>query len=196
MRTLLRQDRQVRNSDDYDDTLAAGPTLETDPENLEADLNGVRSQLKRILHGASPGNWFDDVTFSLEDLTQGRTFIADCLATDVVGHFVYTTGPEVAGIAQVSRVDIKVSGKYPTIGLIISKATSTRCVVLNFGEITISPPTLSPGKTYWVGTDSKATDVLPVPGVGERVATQAIGYAITAARLVIQPDRQLIIRTG
>jgi hypothetical protein len=46
-RTLIRH-HQVRNSDDYDDTLAAGPTLETDAETVEDDLNALRSQLRRI----------------------------------------------------------------------------------------------------------------------------------------------------
>jgi len=64
-RTFLRQDTQIRKSDLYDDTIP--PTLaayETNPVNIEEDLNSVRSQLQNFLNrnGASfpAGNWWDD----------------------------------------------------------------------------------------------------------------------------------------
>ena len=60
-RTFLRQDTQIRNSDVYDDTLAAGTTLETANTNVEDDLNGVRSQQKRAFWGDLAGNWYDDL---------------------------------------------------------------------------------------------------------------------------------------
>lgn len=50
----LRQDVQIRPSGEYVDTLAAGPTLETNAESAEDDLNAIRSQILRIL--ALP-NW-------------------------------------------------------------------------------------------------------------------------------------------
>ena len=66
-RTFLRQDTQILNSDLYDDTIA--PTqaaYETNPTNIETDLNTVRSQLQNFLNrsGASfpTGNWYDDLT--------------------------------------------------------------------------------------------------------------------------------------
>lgn len=59
-RTFIRQDTQIRNSDLYDDTLAAGSTLESAPANIEDDLNGLRSQANRTLK-ATGGNWFDDL---------------------------------------------------------------------------------------------------------------------------------------
>lgn len=65
-RTFLRQDTQVRNSDAYDDTIA--PTLaayETNPTELQTDLNNIRSQLQNFLNrnGASfpAGDWYADV---------------------------------------------------------------------------------------------------------------------------------------
>jgi hypothetical protein len=66
-RTFLRQDTQIRRSDVYDDTVT--PSLanyETNPTNIENDLNSVRSQLQNFLNrsGASfpVGNWWDDVS--------------------------------------------------------------------------------------------------------------------------------------
>jgi len=61
-RTFLRQDIQIRNSDVYDDTVA--PTeaaFETNPANIETDLNSVRSMLS-YLKDIQSGNWYDAQT--------------------------------------------------------------------------------------------------------------------------------------
>jgi len=106
-RTFIRQDTQIRNSDVYDDTLA--PSLaayETNPVEIETDLNNLRSQIQNILNrnGASfpTGNWYSDmtapVTFEngvkrgvdalnqeLHDLERKRVLVAsDKYLTDVV----------------------------------------------------------------------------------------------------------------
>lgn len=71
-RTFLRQDTQVRNSDVYSDAIA--PTeaaFETNPTNIETDLNNIRSQLHNLLKDQA-GNWWDDlnVPSTLETGTQ------------------------------------------------------------------------------------------------------------------------------
>jgi hypothetical protein len=71
-RTFLRQDTQVRNSDVYSDAIA--PTeadFETNPTNIETDLNNMRSQLHNLLKDQA-GNWWDDlnVPSTLETGTQ------------------------------------------------------------------------------------------------------------------------------
>jgi len=65
-RTFIRQDTQIRRSDVYDDTIA--PTqaaYETNPVNIEEDLNNLRSQMQNVMHrnGATfpIGNWWDDL---------------------------------------------------------------------------------------------------------------------------------------
>jgi hypothetical protein len=60
-RTFLRQVFQIRNSGVYDDTVAAGSTLESAPTTLEDDLNGLRSQMKRAIWDDGAGNWYDDI---------------------------------------------------------------------------------------------------------------------------------------
>jgi len=58
-RTFIRQDNQVQSSDVYDDTIA--PTLaafETNPANIEEDLNNIRSMLSHLLD-VQVGNWYD-----------------------------------------------------------------------------------------------------------------------------------------
>lgn len=75
----IKQATQIAPSSVYDDTLPAGATLESGSTNLQEDLNGVRSQIKRLIGGA---NWYDDydvppagsdelVKVSLNDTTPG-----------------------------------------------------------------------------------------------------------------------------
>lgn len=56
----LRQQSQVHNTDAYDDSFPFGAALETAAEDLQYDLNAIRSQFRRFLFGTGPGNWFDD----------------------------------------------------------------------------------------------------------------------------------------
>jgi len=61
-RTFIRQDTQVRRSDTYTDNTA--PTLanyETNPVNIEDDLNNVRSMLNYLLD-LQAGNWYDTIS--------------------------------------------------------------------------------------------------------------------------------------
>lgn len=60
-RTFLRQETQIYPSDTYDDTIA--PSLanyETNPSNIEADLNSLRSATHTLLKRRT-GNWYDDL---------------------------------------------------------------------------------------------------------------------------------------
>jgi hypothetical protein len=54
------QETQVGNSDLYDDEAGTGVALETGAHNLRDDLNALRSQAKRIIHGDEDGDWYDD----------------------------------------------------------------------------------------------------------------------------------------
>jgi len=95
-RTFLRQDTQIRNSDVYDDTLAAGLTLETGQTEIEGDLNALRSQVKRLIWGDAAGNWYDDIptinakkravrdlNFDLDELESQKLLCREALLTDV-----------------------------------------------------------------------------------------------------------------
>jgi hypothetical protein len=66
-RTFIRQETQIRKSDLYDDTIP--PTLaayETNPTQIEEDLNNIRSQLQNFLNrsggGFPAGDWYGDLT--------------------------------------------------------------------------------------------------------------------------------------
>lgn len=67
----MDQETQVRNSDVYDDTLPAGAALESPiaaNQNLLGDLNGLRSQVRRIIDPvglAGTQDWFVDLATAL-----------------------------------------------------------------------------------------------------------------------------------
>ena len=94
-RTFIRQETQIRNSDDYDDTIAAGASLETQTH-IEGDLNALRSQLKRAIWDDGAGNWYDDIptinskkrairdlNFDLDDLESKKMLFRATLLTDI-----------------------------------------------------------------------------------------------------------------
>lgn len=66
-RTFLRQETQIRKSDLYDDTITPSATnYETNPVNIEDDLNTLRSQVQNIINrngaGFPAGDWYTDMT--------------------------------------------------------------------------------------------------------------------------------------
>jgi len=66
-RTFIRQDTQIRKSDVYDDTIAPNlAAYETNPTNIEEDLNNLRSQVASIINRTSAtfpgGDWYQDLT--------------------------------------------------------------------------------------------------------------------------------------
>lgn len=58
-RSLFNQDTQVSSSNSYDDNIANVATVAESQENLEGDLNVLRTLIKN-LKGTT--NWFDDLT--------------------------------------------------------------------------------------------------------------------------------------
>jgi hypothetical protein len=61
-RTFLRQDTQVRSSDVYNDAIVVNEAnFETNPANIEDDLNNQRSMLHHLLK-VQTGNWWDQIS--------------------------------------------------------------------------------------------------------------------------------------
>lgn len=92
-RTFIRQETQIRQSDVYDDTLAAGSTLESAAGHIQDDLNGLRSQVKRAIGDA---DWFSDIATvngkkraikdlntDLDDLEEQKVLARVAVLTDV-----------------------------------------------------------------------------------------------------------------
>jgi hypothetical protein len=95
-RTFERQATQIRSSDLYADTLAAGVTLESGATEIERDLNAIRSQLNRLIWSTTSGNWYDDVptinakqrgirdlNFDLDELESQKVLCRVSLLTDI-----------------------------------------------------------------------------------------------------------------
>lgn len=129
-------------------------------------------------------------------LAGGRAFSADCLSSDVIGMFVYITGPAVSSIPQVTCADIATTGKYPAVGVIVEKTTTTRCFVQVLGELEVISPVLDPGKTYFVGADGHMTSMAPSPPLLGKVAIQAIGVATDTGRLLLNVHPAIFLRSG
>ena len=74
------EQEQIRNSRFYNDTVAAGATMETptDPF-IVSDLDALRSQVNRIILGAGSGNWYDALldNFGLSEIHDKRFFYVD-----------------------------------------------------------------------------------------------------------------------
>jgi len=136
---------------------------------------------------------FDSVSDE-EQFARGRYFQADCLATDALGHFVYVTGDLIAGVRQVTKVDITDRATMPAIGLLVRKPTATTCLVQIFGEILASG--LTPPARYYVGADSKITDTPPLPGVGAEAVIQVVGAALDSGTFLVSPQLLPVVRKG
>jgi hypothetical protein len=59
-RTFIRQDLQIQPSQTYNAAMAAGTALQSGAQSLEDDLNGLRTQVSRVLDSSLGGNWYDD----------------------------------------------------------------------------------------------------------------------------------------
>lgn len=86
---------------------------------------------------------------------------ADCAATDQPGDVVRISADVVGGIYQVAKIDITNIPMHLAVGVIVSKATTTRCTVQIGGQVAGLYSGLTPGKILFVGTDSRLTHAVP-----------------------------------
>lgn len=95
-RSFFKQDTQIFNSIVYDDTVAAGSTLETGAAHLQDDLNAIRSQIKRLIFDDAAGDWWADIptvnskkravsdlNTDLDDLEEKRFLFRAQVLTDI-----------------------------------------------------------------------------------------------------------------
>lgn len=114
-----------------------------------------------------------------------KTIECICANTDVVGDCVRIDDDKAGGYFQVEAVDIDVDND-PAIGIIISKSAATFCTVQIFGIVADVYGSLTPGKTYMVGTDSQLTQSVPKPTSGFRWVQQ-MGTALSSTELFLNP---------
>lgn len=121
---------------------------------------------------------------------------AGCLSADLVGDCVRISGPKVAGLIQVTKLDITVppAGRG-VVGIIIAKSTATACFVQLHGSMVGVYAALTPGGRYHVDSAARLTLTPPAPGVGTIAYAQFMGIALGVDELLLSPD-QAIKRVG
>lgn len=101
------EQEQIRSSRLYDDTVAAGATMETPAGSLLVeDLDALRSQINRVIQGSGSGNWYDALldNFGLREIHDKKLFYRDPFDT-AVQQFTLGAGAQgvVIDAAEVSR---------------------------------------------------------------------------------------------
>lgn len=133
--TRIRQPKQIRNSEAYDDSLADGAVMETAPVDIQTDLNNLRSQIRRLIDAS--GKWYDDPVTDVKTLANnagsGWIYIYDLQGNSgvVVSNKVYQdTGNNVLQSATASggTVRVLVRASYPLVTVNSIAAQLTRAV--------------------------------------------------------------------
>lgn len=119
--------------------------------------------------------------------------VADCTPAEVVGDFVYISSPKVADRDQVRKADPSDYDKLPAVGVIISKPSSTTCLVQWMGETPAIFSGLSAGELYFLGADAKLAEVPPAP-VSKDMFVQVVAVALSEDRAYVRPEGNLTLR--
>ena len=118
---------------------------------------------------------------------------AECTAAESVGDFVCISDDPPNGYDLVVKADPADYDKMPAVGVIITKSAPTLCRVQWFGETPNIFTGLSSGEVYFLGADSKAADVPPVP-LSFPFFQQSVAVATAPTRLYIEPNNNLTKR--
>lgn len=136
-RTFVRQATQISSSDLYDDTVAAGSTLESAPTNIEDDLNGARSQAKRAIWADTAGNWYDDiqtVNGKKRAITQLNTDLDDIEEKRILFREQKQTPDITVGAADNWVTLSQAGGETPTQAAAVNGGTAEGAVVASLGS--------------------------------------------------------------
>lgn len=107
-RTFIRQAAQIYSSDVYTDSLTAGSTLESSAATVEDDLNGLRSQIKRL---SGDANWY--AALSGRNLATVSTDLADIEAKKLLFRAQVLTDVAVGASANFAVLSVA-SSETPT----------------------------------------------------------------------------------
>lgn len=195
------QETQVGRSDSYVDSLPSGSTLQTDAENLRDDLNALRSQVRRIIHGLSlVGKWYDDPATAFggdaslkalfEALGSASTVKSEsgqftCPIGVVFHDLVYLTGD-----MTVDKADNSAIATTPVVGIVVGKPTDTTATLIFFGVVT-GFSGLTPGTDVFLGTNGGII-IPPLPSTPGTVI-QKIGQVVSPTTLLLDPDTPVVL---
>jgi len=104
----------------------------------------------------STGRWLIDFsTFATSVAALAAQGTYTCLSGDAVGDWVY-----ISAASAVAKADADDAAKLPVIGVIVSKPTTTSCVVQTTGQVTLSG--LTAGAIYYLSGTAGAITATPV----------------------------------
>lgn len=126
-------------------------------------------------------------------LKQPGTTVVNCQATDNVEDIVYIKSTS-ASPYTVERVNVYDSNAVPGVAIIKKKLSSTKAVIQYEGEIKLST-FLSPGKSYFIGSDGRPSITTPTKGAG-KTYIQIVGVALNNDTLLLRLDKSLLVQQG
>jgi hypothetical protein len=109
---------------------------------------------------------------------------------------VHVSGAIVGNDYQVAKVDVLDGAKMPAIGIVSYKISSTRAIVILDGDVAGVYTGLTPGRVYFVGTNSRPTLTPPNPGPGQKLYLQAVGVAVDTGILRFWPRTDPMVKVG
>jgi hypothetical protein len=118
---------------------------------------------------------------------------AFCFAADAVGDVVYIMGNKVGDHYQVTRVNINNILTVPAIGLILSKDSSTQCLVQLDGIVRGLYTGLTAQKPLFINTSGRLTHAVPSYPTSGRRALQMMGQAIASDELFLNVKSPIIL---
>jgi hypothetical protein len=194
----LQRLSQIAKPDSFDDQKTASEIAnsETVSENLSQFFEALLSQIKRIIHGNDPGNWFDDPISLIGDV-RWLVYKQDvaCLASDSVGDWMCTRGDRVNGKWRVHKADPRDIDKMPAIGVLISKSTPTVGVMQIMGPCESFTSLDYTKPLAWLG-DSGLQYMPPIANSGGYVMAQKLGKPMANNIFWITGSLEMIKRTN
>ena len=131
--------------------------------------------------------------------TASRAFASDylsayCFSTDIVGRAVYVMGDKVGTRYQVSTVDIDDINKMPAVGIIVSKQTSTTCIVQIGGVVRGLHAGLTPARPLLAQPSGLLGQSYVRPAAGQRWL-QHMGVALSSTDVLLELQKPVGIRS-
>lgn len=189
-RQLLRL-YETRKSQSFDDQKTPEQiALSEDVSQTHQDfLEYMLSQIRQII---GTNKWYDPVPISISQLLASQhAFPAQCLGTDRVGDCVFSRAAPVGGIIQVTKCDLTDYSTLPAIGIIVSKASATSCVVQYGGVLSGVYGGLERPLPVFLGSDGGLTHAVPTADIGRPVWLQHMGAAVGESIIALTPSPQL-----
>ena len=119
---------------------------------------------------------------------------ATCQASDSVGNCVYIAGPASAGLYTVTTGDPTDANKMPTVGIIMSKDSPTRCKVQWLGEIESVYTGMTVRKPLFVGLTGRLEEAPPSPPISGYAFAQSLGTVLDSGKLLLIPNFHMVKR--